>query len=90
MASEKKDSVSEVINKIRLHDKDCGSPEVQISLLTNRIQGLTEHFASHAKDVHSRVGMMKLINRRKKLLSYLRNTNMDRYRTTIAALGLRK
>ncbi len=80
----------EVIKKYRLHDKDAGSTEVQIALLTNRIEGLSKHFGAHVKDNHSRMGMMKLINRRKKLLQYLRNTNVDRYKNTIGSLGLRK
>lgn len=84
------DSKSEVIKKFRLHDKDAGSPEVQVAVLTNRIQNLTRHFGSHGKDNHSRMGMMKLISRRKKLLQYLRNESQDRYKNTITALGLRK
>ncbi|MCB9029706.1 MAG: 30S ribosomal protein S15 [Deltaproteobacteria bacterium] len=81
---------SEIIEKFRINEKDCGSSEVQIALLTQRISQLTKHFAKHSKDDHSRRGMLALINRRKKLLQYLRTENLDRYKNTITALGLRK
>ena len=81
---------SEVIKTFQLTDKDTGSPEVQVALLTNRIEKLSGHFGSHAKDEHSRRGMMRMISRRKKLLQYLKNENSERYKNTITALGLRK
>lgn len=73
-----------------MHDKDTGSAQVQIALLTQRIDGLTKHFEGHAKDQHSRIGMMKLINRRKKLLQYLRSNDTEQYKNTLKSLGLRK
>ena len=69
---------------------DTGSPEVQIAILTERINNLTEHFKTHAKDHHSRRGLLKLVSKRRRLLSYLKNTSLDRYRKTVAALNLRK
>lgn len=83
-------SKGEVINKFRINEKDTGSPEVQIALLTKRLETLSGHFSKHPKDVHSQRGMFTMINRRKTLLQYLRKENIDRYRSTIAALGLRK
>ncbi|MDZ4785918.1 MAG: 30S ribosomal protein S15 [bacterium] len=83
-------SKSQVVSKYRVHDTDTGSPEVQIALLTQRIEGLGSHFAAHVKDLHSRHGMMQLINRRKKLLQYLKTNNIESYKKTIASLGLRK
>ncbi|HSH85226.1 MAG TPA: 30S ribosomal protein S15 [Guyparkeria sp.] len=69
---------------------DTGSPEVQVALLTQRIQHLTEHFATHKRDYHSRRGLLKLVNQRRKLLDYLRSKNLGRYQELIAKLGLRK
>ena len=69
---------------------DTGSPEVQIALLTTRINDLTEHFKSNVKDFHSRRGLLRLVSRRRKLLDYLKRSDTDRYRTTIDRLGLRK
>jgi len=69
---------------------DTGSPEVQIAILTERITNLTEHFKTHAKDNHSRRGLLKLVNQRRKLLSYLRDRDEGRYQTVIQNLGLRK
>lgn len=83
-------SRQETMRKQGMHDKDTGSPQVQIALLTQRIDYLTKHFASHAKDQHSRMGMMQMINRRKKLLQYLRSNNPDQYKNTLRSLGLRK
>lgn len=83
-------SRQETMRKQGMHDKDTGSPQVQIALLTQRIDHLTKHFASHAKDQHSRMGMMQMINRRKKLLQYLRSNNPDQYKNTLRSLGLRK
>ena len=70
--------------------KDTGSPEVQIALLTERITNLTEHFKTHAKDNHSRRGLLMLVNKRRSLLDYLRRTDAERYSELIAKLGLRK
>jgi small subunit ribosomal protein S15 len=69
---------------------DTGSPEVQIALLTNRINGLTGHFKEHVKDHHSRRGLLRMVSQRRKLLDYLKRTNADRYRALIERLGLRK
>ena len=80
----------EVIEQFKVHEKDTGSPEVQVAILTDRINRLTEHFKSHKKDFHSRRGLLKMVSRRKKLLEYMRDTDPNRYRTLIARLGLRK
>lgn len=80
----------EVIDKFRKHDSDTGSPEVQIALLTERITHLTEHFKLHAKDHHSRRGLLKLVGRRRRLLDYLKAREVERYRTVIKELGIRK
>jgi small subunit ribosomal protein S15 len=70
--------------------KDTGSPEVQVALMTARIEDLSGHFKTHTQDTHSRQGLLRLVNRRRKLLDYLRVTNADRYKSLIAQLGLRK
>ncbi len=80
----------ELVAKFRTHETDTGSPEVQIALLTERIGYLTEHFKTHAKDHHSRRGLLKLVSKRRRLLSYLKKTSLERYRKTIGALNLRK
>ena len=77
------------VQKYRTHETDSGSTEVQVALLTERINYLTGHFRSHAKDHHSRRGLLKMVGRRKRLLGYLRRTNLDGYRKIIADLGLR-
>jgi small subunit ribosomal protein S15 len=79
-----------VINAHARHEGDTGSPEVQIALLTNRIEGLTGHFKTHKKDFHSRAGLLKLVGQRRKLLNYLKKTDIQRYRALIEKLGLRK
>lgn len=79
-----------LIEKFKLHDSDTGSPEVQVALLTNRITYLTEHFKTHKKDHHSRRGLLKLVGQRRRLLNYLKNKDVRRYRTLISALGIRK
>jgi small subunit ribosomal protein S15 len=81
---------TELIGKFRTHESDTGSPEVQIALLTERISYLTEHFKTHAKDHHSRRGLLKLVSKRRRLLNYLKKSSLDRYRKTVAALNLRK
>jgi small subunit ribosomal protein S15 len=79
-----------VIQDYRVHDTDTGSPEVQVALLTHRITELTEHFKTHTKDHHSRRGLLQLVGRRRRLLDYLKGQDLERYRTTIERLGLRK
>jgi small subunit ribosomal protein S15 len=73
-----------------VHEKDTGSPEVQIALLSERISYLTEHFKTHAKDHHSRRGLLKLVGRRRRLLDYLKQVDVERYRTIIDKLGILK
>lgn len=79
-----------VITKFRLHETDTGSPEVQIALLSQRIDYLTEHFKVHKKDHHSRRGLLKLVGQRRRLLDYLKRSNVDRYRQIVTSLNLRK
>ena len=74
----------------RHHETDTGSPEVQVALLTARIEDLTEHLKTHEKDHHSRRGLLKLVGRRRRLLNYLDNNDVDRYRALITKLGLRR
>lgn len=81
---------SNIIEQFKQHDKDTGSPEVQIALLTERIKYLTEHFKTHKKDHHSRRGLLKLVGQRRRLLDYLKKKDVDRYRNVIKALGIRK
>ena len=88
--AEIKTQKTEIINQYRVHDSDTGSPEVQIALLSTRISDLTEHFKTHAKDHHSRRGLLKLVGRRRRLLDYLKTTDVERYRTIIEKLGIRK
>jgi small subunit ribosomal protein S15 len=80
----------EIIEKFKKHEKDTGSPEVQIALLTERITYLTEHFKTHKKDHHSRRGLLKLVSKRRHMLDYLKNKDIERYRTIIRELGIRK
>ncbi len=81
---------SELIEKYRTHGSDTGSPEVQVALLTERINQLTEHFKAHKKDHHSRRGLLMLVSQRKSLLEYLKRKDVGRYRGLIQSLGLRK
>jgi small subunit ribosomal protein S15 len=81
---------SAMIAEHRLHDTDTGSPEVQIALLTERITHLTEHLKVHKGDHHTRRGLMKLIGRRRRLLDYVRNNDVERYRSIIGRLGIRR
>jgi len=81
---------NEIIDQYRTHETDTGSPEVQIALLSERITYLTEHFKTHAKDHHSRRGLLKLVSRRRRLLDYVRSRNVERYRQIIQQLGIRK
>ena len=80
----------EIIDRFRLHEADTGSPEVQVAILSERINYLTDHFKSHAKDHHSRRGLIKLVGQRRRLLNFLKNKDIERYRTLIEQLGLRK
>ena len=79
-----------VITDYRTHEHDTGSPEVQVALLTSRINELTEHFKTHTKDHHSRRGLLKLVGQRRRLLDYLKGKDLERYRSTIERLGIRK
>jgi len=78
-----------IIDEFRTHPGDTGSPEVQVALLTRRIQYLTEHFKTHKKDFHSRRGLLRLVGRRRRLLEYLKRKDISRYRDLIKRLGLR-
>ena len=80
----------EIISKYKTHDTDTGSPEVQIALLSDRINHLTEHFKVHKKDFHSRRGLLKLVGQRRRLLDYLKKKDLKRYRTIVKSLGLRR
>jgi small subunit ribosomal protein S15 len=80
----------EIIDRFKLHDKDTGSAEVQVAILSNRINYLTDHFKIHKKDHHSRRGLLKLVGQRRRLLNYLRRTDVERYQNIIRELGLRK
>jgi len=81
---------AEIIGTHKRGDADTGSPEVQISLLSERITGLQEHFKSNAKDHHSRRGLLKIVSKRRRLLDYLKNKDLDRYRALLQELGLRR
>jgi small subunit ribosomal protein S15 len=85
-----KDKKVELIGAYRTHQADTGSPEVQVALLSERINYLTEHFKSHAKDHHSRRGLLKLVGQRRRLLDYLKSKDSDRYAELIKRLGIRK
>ena len=80
----------EVIDAHRTHGTDTGSPEVQVALLTSRINHLTEHLKQHKKDHHSRRGLLMLVGRRRRMLDYVRNIDVERYRAIVAKLGLRR
>jgi len=81
---------SELIKEHKRHDKDTGSPEIQVALLTSRINHLTEHFKIHRKDFHSRRGLLKMVGKRRRLLNYLKKIDLNKYRTLIQTLGLRR
>ena len=85
-----KDVKQSIIEANKVHEKDTGSPEVQIALLTSRIQNLTEHLKKNDKDHHSRRGLLKMVGHRRKLLAYLQKKDIERYRAIIEKLGLRK
>jgi small subunit ribosomal protein S15 len=80
----------DVITKFATHQGDTGSPEVQVALMSERINYLTEHFKTHEKDHHSRRGLLKLVSQRRRLLDYLKRKNLERYRSLINGLGIRK
>ena len=84
------DKKAEIVKEFGTSENDTGSPEVQIALLTANIEQLQSHFKDHSHDHHSRVGLLRMVSQRRKLLSYLRNKNTDRYTATIKALGLRR
>ncbi|NLP29870.1 MAG: 30S ribosomal protein S15 [Clostridiales bacterium] len=81
---------TEIINEYKTHEGDTGSPEVQIAILTYRINDLNEHLKIHKKDHHSRRGLLKMVGQRRNLLNYLKNKDVERYRNLISRLGLRK
>jgi small subunit ribosomal protein S15 len=85
-----KERKSEIIGSYRTHDSDTGSPEVQVAILSERISYLTEHFKIHAKDHHSRRGLLKLVGQRRRLLDYLKGKDTERYADLIKRLGIRK
>ena len=85
-----KDQKTAIIEANRTHETDTGSPEVQVAILTERITELTEHLKTHKKDFHSRRGLLKMVGQRRNLLGYLKKTDINRYRTLIERLGLRK
>lgn len=84
------EQVSEVVSEYQREPNDTGSPEVQVALLSARIDHLTRHFATHKKDHHSRRGLLRMVNQRRKLLAYLREKDADRYQALIGRLGLRR
>jgi small subunit ribosomal protein S15 len=85
-----KQTKQEIIDKFRLHQEDSGSPEVQIALLTEKIRYLTEHFRVHKRDHASRRGLLRMVGQRRRLLDYLKSTQVDRYRRVVKDLGLRR
>jgi small subunit ribosomal protein S15 len=84
------DVKQQTIAKYRVHNTDTGSPEVQVAILSQQIQQLTEHFKSHKKDHHSRRGLLSMVARRRRLLNYLKSRNPERYQTLIQSLGIRR
>lgn len=85
-----KDRKTEIISSFQAHASDTGSPEVQIAILSRRIEDLTDHFNAHAKDHHSRRGLLKMVGTRRRLLDYLKDRDTERYRDLIKKLGIRK
>ena len=85
-----KEQKAEIIEQTRLHERDTGSPEVQVALLTARINHLTEHMKMHKKDFHTRLGLMKLVGQRRRLLDYLKDRDIESYRSVVAQHGLRR
>jgi small subunit ribosomal protein S15 len=85
-----KERKQELIGNYKVHDTDTGSPEVQVAILTEKINYLTEHLKKHSKDLHSRHGLLKMVNRRRRLLDYLKSKSYDRYKILITKLDIRK
>ena len=85
-----KENKTDVIQNYKVHDRDTGSPEVQVALLTERINGLTDHFKAHKKDHHSRRGLLQMVGQRRRLLDYLKKNDVNRYRSLIERLNIRK
>lgn len=85
-----KETKEEILSKYKTHEGDTGSPEVQVALLTRRILDLTEHFKTHKKDNHSRRGLLKMVSHRRRLLDYLKRTDIERYHSIVSRLGLRR
>jgi small subunit ribosomal protein S15 len=85
-----KDRKTEIIDRFKKHEVDTGSPEVQIGILSERINVLTEHLKTHSKDHHSRRGLLKMVGHRRRLLNYLQKQDVERYRTVVKDLGLRR
>ena len=85
-----KEQKAQLISKFQLHESDTGSPEVQVSILTNRINYLTDHMKDHKKDYHTRLGLLKLVGKRRRLLDYLKDRDLDSYRQLIKNLGIRR
>lgn len=85
-----KERKNEIIDRFKKHDVDTGSPEVQIGILSERINVLTEHLKTHSKDHHSRRGLLKMVGHRRRLLNYLQREDVERYRTVVKDLGLRR
>ncbi|MDO8703439.1 MAG: 30S ribosomal protein S15 [Sulfuricaulis sp.] len=85
-----RETKAKVMQEYQIHEGDTGSPEVQVALLSTQIDELSDHFKTHPKDHHSRIGLLKMVNKRRQLLEYLKNSDSDRYRTVIERLGLRK
>jgi small subunit ribosomal protein S15 len=81
---------TEIVDAYRVHSTDTGSPEVQIAILSEKISYLTEHFKTHAKDHHSRRGLLRMVGKRRRLLDYLKDKDVDRYKAVITRLGIRK
>ena len=90
MSAITKDRKTQIIQEHARHEGDTGSPEVQIALLTERINHLTEHFKAHPKDFGGRLGLLKMVGQRRRLLNYVRNVDIERYRAIVQSLGLRK
>ena len=84
------DKKTEIIDKYRVHSKDTGSTEVQVAILTARVEDLRDHFKAHSKDHHSRRGLLRLVGKRRRLLDYLKGEELDRYKNLIERLGIRK
>jgi small subunit ribosomal protein S15 len=85
-----KEAKEEIVHEFRTHDTDTGSPQVQIALLSKRINELTQHFKTHRKDNHSRRGLLKMVSKRRSLLDYLKKTDIERYHEVVSRLGLRR